>query len=52
MKITKIVLFEYFDFGISTNFVLLKAILSDNTVWPQASGFQKLAKLTIFGRFY
>ena len=32
----------------STNFCLIKADLSGNTVWPQVSGFQKLAKLTIY----
>ena len=35
----------------STNFCPNKTDLSGNTVWPQASGFQKLAKLTIFGIF-
>ena len=32
-------------------FVLIKTDLSGNTIWPQALGFQKLAKLTIFGIF-
>ena len=32
----------------SINFCLINSDLSGNTVWPQASGFQKLAKLTIF----
>ena len=31
-----------------TNFCLIKSDLSGNTVWPQASGFRKLAKLTNF----
>ena len=35
----------------STNFCPIKIYLSGNTVWPQASGFQKLAKLTNFGDF-
>ena len=35
----------------STKFCPIKTDLSGNTVWPQASGFQKLAKLTIFGIF-
>ena len=35
----------------STNFWSIKTDLSGNTVWPQALGFQKLAKLTIFGIF-
>ena len=30
----------------SNNFCLLKTELSGNTVWPQVSGFQKLAKKT------
>ena len=33
----------------STNFCPIKTDLSGNTVWPQASDFQKLAKLAIFG---
>ena len=33
-------------------FWLLKSDLSDNTVWPQASGFQKLAKIDLFCHFY
>ena len=33
---------------ISTNFCPIKSYLSGNTVWPQASGFEKLAKLIIF----
>ena len=35
----------------STNFCPTKIDLSGNTVWPQASRFQKHAKLTIFGLF-
>ena len=35
----------------STNFCPIRTVLSGNTVWPQASGFQKLAKLTIFWHF-
>ena len=35
----------------SNNFCPIKIDLSGSTVWPQASGFQKLAKLTIFGIF-
>ena len=31
----------------STNFCLIKADLSGNTVWPQALGFQKFIKLTM-----
>ena len=32
-----------------TTFVIIKVDLSGNTVWPQAWGFRKLAKLTNFG---
>ena len=35
----------------STNFCPIKTDLSGNTVWPQTSDFQKLAKMTIFGIF-
>ena len=35
----------------SINFCVTKGDLSGNTVWPQTSGFPKLAKLTIFGIF-
>ena len=35
----------------STNFCPLKTDLTGNTVWPQASGFQKLAKWDHFGNF-
>ena len=33
------------------NFCLIKNDLSGNTVWPQASGFQKLAKIAHFWHF-
>ena len=32
----------------STNFCPIKTDLSGNTVWPQASGFQKLVKISHF----
>ena len=35
----------------SINFCPIKTDMSANTVWPQASGFQKLAKWTICGIF-
>ena len=41
-----------FDFSIlsfSTHFCPIKSDLPGNTVWPQASGFQKLVKRTILG---
>ena len=34
-----------------TNFCPIKTDLSGNTVWPQASGFQKLAKMEHFWHF-
>ena len=34
-----------------TNFCPIKTDLSGNTVWPQASGFQKLAKMDHFRHF-
>ena len=40
-----------FEFGIFPNFFRLKIDLSLNTVWPQALGFQKLAKLATFSAF-
>ena len=36
------------NFGISTNICPIKNDLSGNTVWPQASGFQKLVKIDYF----
>ena len=47
LKITQNVSFEFFNFSIFTNFCPIKVNMSGNTVWPQASGFQKLAKWTI-----
>ena len=35
----------------STNFCPIKTDLSGNTVWPQASGFQKVAKMDHLGIF-
>ena len=35
----------------STNFCLFKSSLSGNSVWPHASGFQKLAKMDHFLAF-
>ena len=36
-------------FQLSNNFCPIKNDLAGNTVWPQASGFQKLAKMKLFG---
>ena len=46
-KLLKSVAFEFVAF--SNNFCPIKSDLSGNTIWPQALGFQKLAK--IFGIF-
>ena len=51
LKIIQYVAFEFFNLAFSTNFCPIKTELSGNTVWPQTSGFQNLAKLTIFGIF-
>ena len=42
---------NFWILAFSTNFCPFKTDLSGNTVWPQALGFQKLAKLSIFGIF-
>ena len=34
-----------------TNFCPIKTDLSGNSVWPQSSGFQKVAKINILGIF-
>ena len=40
------------EFCDCTDFCLINIDLSANTVWPQASAFQKLVKLTNFGIYY
>ena len=50
-KSLKIVAFELFNFGISTNFCPSKNDLSGNTVWSQDSGFQKPTRMDLFGHF-
>ena len=47
LKIAQNVAFEFLAFP--PNFCPIKTDLSGNTVWPNASDFQLLAKLTIFG---
>ena len=46
LKMTENVAFWILAFF--TNFYLITIHLSGNTVWPQASGFRKLAKITNF----
>ena len=43
-------IFEFWHFP--PFFVPIKTDLSGNTVWPQASGFQKLAKIDLFWHFF
>ena len=38
----------YWIFAFSTNFCHIKNDMSGNTVWPQAIGFQKIAKFLAF----
>ena len=42
---------NFWILAFSTNFCPIKTDLSGNTVWPQALGFQKLAKLDHFWHF-
>ena len=42
---------HFWILAFSTNFWPIKTDLSGNTVWPQASGFQKLAKMDTFLAF-
>ena len=51
LKITQNVAFEFLDFGIFHQFWPFKTDLTGNTVLPQASGFQKLAKMDHFWYF-
>ena len=44
LKITQNVAFEFFNFP-RINFCPIQRDLSGNTVWPQATGFQKLVKM-------
>ena len=51
LKITQNVAFEFWILAFFTNICPIKIDLSGNTVWPQASGFQKLAKMDHFWHF-
>ena len=42
---------SHLNFGIFANFCPIKADLSGNTVWEQALGFHKLAKIDHFLEF-
>ena len=50
-KLLKMSHLNFWILAISTNFCPIKIDLSGNTVWPQASGFQKLAKMDHFWHF-
>ena len=43
---------SHFNLEFLITFCLIKSDLSGSTVWPQALGFQKLAKIERFGTFY
>ena len=51
LKITQNVAFEFWISAFSTNFCPIKTDMSGNTVWLQASGVQKLAKMDHFWHF-
>ena len=50
-KLLKMSHLNFWILAFSTNFCPIKTDLSGNTVWPQASGFQKLAKMDHFWHF-
>ena len=50
-KFLKMSHLNYLILAFSTNFCPIKTYMSGNTVWPQASGFQKLAKMDHFWHF-
>ena len=50
-KLQKMSHFNFWILAFSTNFCPIKRDLSGNSVWPQALGFQKLAKMTNFWHF-
>ena len=50
-KLLKTSRLNFMILAFSTNFCPIKTDLSGNTVWPQALGFQKLAKMDHFWHF-
>ena len=50
-KLLKMSHLNFWILAFSANFCPIKTDLSGNTVWPQASGFQKLAKMDHFWHF-
>ena len=51
-KLLKMSHLNFWNLAFSNNFCPIKTDLSGNTVWPQASGFQRLAKLDHFLAFF
>ena len=51
LKYSKMSHLNLWILAFSTNFCPIKTELSGNTVWPQATGFQKLAKMDNFRPF-
>ena len=49
--VKKLLKMSHLNFDIFRQFFPIKTDLSGNTVWPQASGFQKLAKMDHFWHF-
>ena len=50
-KLLKMSHLNFWILAFSTNFCPIKNDLSGNTVWPQALGFQKVAKMDHFWHF-
>ena len=48
----KLLKMSHLNFGIFHQFCPFKSDLSGNAIWPQASHFQKLAKMDFFGIFH
>ena len=51
-KLLKMSHFNFWILAFSTNFCPIKPDLSGNTVWPQASGFQKTRSFLHFLRYF
>ena len=50
-KLLKMSHYTFWVLAFFTNFCSIESDLSGNTVWPQASGFEKLAKMDNFWHF-
>ena len=51
-NVWKLLKMSHFNLEFLITFCLIKSDLSGSTVWPQALGFPKLAKIERFGTFY